>query len=220
MRKARTLCIGLLGLWAALISSGCSTPHQAANDKLGDPLLGPTPPASAQPAHAGAPAGLPPIPSNAGLTTNAALASQTSPASSLAIGDSASADGWLRKIGSPPSASGALKSPAVPASQIKVVPVPKDEGFTAARPQPIEPTGSWAAANSVPSAPSVDSLDQLLKSRGVIGHKQFDVPGGIRLVCAVSSAANPTGNQIYETTAVDYPTAVEAIVHQIDAQRP
>src|SRR5207302_10745020 len=93
-----------LGLCAVLGASGCSTMHQATNEKLGDPLLGPTPHPAGQPAtpRGGTSAGLPPIPAG-GASTTAALASQSSPGQSLSIGDS---DGWLRRVDGAPTASG------------------------------------------------------------------------------------------------------------------
>jgi hypothetical protein len=120
----------------------------------------------------------------------------------------------------------------VPVSNPKVYAVPKDEaGATATPVRPLQPTGAWQPnepkAASLPSSaaattptPAPEQLDALLQSRGVIGHKQEVVPGGIHLICAVSSPTNPNANQIYETTAPDYATAVQAIVAQIDAHRP
>ena len=216
-RKARVFLAGAaLGLGAALTGAGCNTMQHAANDKLGDPLLGETPQEKKNATtHAQAPAGLGPIPP-AGGTTTAALSGQ-SPA--LSIG---AADGWARKVdGTPAGAttSGTLKAPVVPVSQPKVYPVPKDESGLTTAPA-LQPTGSWQASGPAPTVvPTPESLDALLDSRGVIGKKKEDVPGGIHLVCAVTNPANPNANQIYETTAVDYATAVQAIVAQIDARR-
>ena len=224
VRKARVFLAGAaLGLGVALIGAGCQSPQHAANDKLGDPLLGPALPPQTPIVQASAPAGLGPIPPTGGTTT-AALAGQSSPG--LAIG---SADGWARKFDGVPSsganASGALKTPIVPVSQPKVVPVPSEPGATPApvstfQPSSGAPTNATPVVAAVPAAvPSAESLDALLTSRGVIGKKKEDVPGGIRLVCAVTNPANPNANQIYETTAIDYATAVQAIVAQIDAKR-
>ena len=64
--------------------------------------------------------------------------------------------------------------------------------------------------------PTLEQLKQALDTRHVVGQQQENVPGGIHLRCVVTNPANPTSNQIYETTAADYATAVQAIVQQID----
>jgi hypothetical protein len=218
-RKRRTLlALAALGLGAGLTGAGCSTAHLTSNEKVGDPLLGPAPATLAQPVpppqtSSNSGNGLAPVPSSAGLSTNAALASQTPTAQALAIGN-ASADSWQRSgQGASP---GAITAPTTP--QPRVVPVPKDTGYSSSTAQPIQPAGSWAASSA--PAPSAEQLDATLKAHGVIGHKQEAAPGGIHLVCAVANPSNPNANQIYEVTAADYAAAVQAIVRQIDAPRP
>jgi hypothetical protein len=184
----------------------------AAKDNAGDPLLGPSPPPATATPPATAQAWLPPIPQNSGGATNAALAGQTQPPQALAIGSPPSGEGWLRKIDNAPTT---LRAPITPVSQPRVEPVPKDNSFTVAASPAIQPAGSWAAG-SPSAAPTPEQLKQMLDARGVIGAKQEVVADGIHLRVAVSSPANPDSNQIYETTAVDYATAVQAIVQQID----
>jgi hypothetical protein len=215
-KKFLRLCAwGSLGLLAGLTAAGCSSVPPTAQQSAGDPLLGPTPPLANQPtapAAGNAQAWLAPIPPAAGVATNAALAGQSQ---SLAIGGAPSGDGWLRKIDAPPTPGQTPITPASQQSQPRVEPVPKDNSFTAIPGPAIQPTGSWAAS-SPPAGPSPEQLKQLLDARGVIGQKQEIVPGGILLRCVVTSPANPNANQVYETTAVDYATAVQAIVQQID----
>jgi hypothetical protein len=179
---------------------------------MGDPLLGPAPPPATQPtppANAAAQGGLPPIPANTTNATTAALAGQTPP---LAI---TAADSWIRKVDATPSPAGTINAPITPVSQPKVYAVPRDDGFAANAGQPIQTTGSWAATNPTTAAPNQDQLKQLLDQRHVIGQSQDNVPGGVHLVCIVNLPPSTT-NQRYETTAVDYATAVQAIVQQID----
>jgi hypothetical protein len=183
----------------------------ASKDQLGDPLLGTTPAPAVQPtAPATQTGGLPPIPHNTGLTTNAALASQTPTGQTLAITNT---DGWARKIDS--QAPPANRTPATPTSLPKVQAIPKDDSPTRAS---IQPT-SWSAGSQPPTTPTNDQLDQQLTDHGVIGHNQENVAGGVRLTCVVRSPSNPNTVQNYYTTAVDYPTAVQAILHEIEAQK-
>jgi hypothetical protein len=220
-RKSLSLLAwGSLGLLAGLAGAGCSSVPTTAQQSPGDPLLGPAPPNANQPTPpANAQAWLAPIPPSAGVPTNAALAGQSQ---SLAIGAAPSGEGWLRKIDGTPTPGNAGQAPITPVSQPRVEAIPKDNSFTAAPTQSIstpvqsiQPTGSWAASNPA-AGPTPEQLKQLLDARGVIGQKQDVVPGGILLRCVVSTPANPSANQVYETTAVDYATAVQAIVQQID----
>src|SRR5262245_50836812 len=94
------LACAALGL--ALASGGCSGPQVTLMDKTGDPLLGPAPPPGVNPVpapgHGTAQGSLPPIPPS-GLSTNAALASQSPTAHSLSLGNPpAGADSWQRNI--------------------------------------------------------------------------------------------------------------------------
>jgi hypothetical protein len=218
--KARTFLA-----WASLAlgAAGCSSPQVAQIEKSGDPLLGanpgplvnPTPAqAAAPPGGASAQAGTPPLPPS-GLSTNAALASQSPTAHSLAIGEPPG-EGWQRNIQGTPAAAATAAGSATPVSQPKVLPVPKDTSVTASSSQSVRPAGSWASNTPSSSAatPTAQDLEKLLVSRGVMGHKEFDVPGGgVRLVCAVPAG---TSNQIYDVTAADFAAAVQAVVRQID----
>jgi hypothetical protein len=226
MRKARGFFTwATLGLLAAF-GSGCSSTPIASNDKMGDPLMGwaPPPAAPTPPANAAAQAPVPPIPTTSTSATNASLAAQTQPAP-LAIGAS---DSWIRKVDTTaPATTGAGNVPITPVSQPKVYELPRDDGVAAnagqTPSQPIQPAGSWSAASGPPAvatatAPNPDQLKQMLDQRHVVGQKQDVVAGGIHLTCVVN-VPPATSNQIYETTAVDYATAVQAIAQQIDQHR-
>jgi hypothetical protein len=201
---------------AGLGLSGCSTHQLASNDKVGDPLLGQTQPPNVQQSTPTQTGSLPPIPQHAGLTTNAALASQTPTGQALAI---TGAEGWARKVDSAaPAPTGRGTAPTTPVSQPRVEAIPPDHNPTSAT---IQPTG-WTAG-SQPAAvalPTTDQIDKQLADHGVIGHNQENVPGGVRLTCVVRSPSNPNSVQNYYTTAVDYPTAAQAIIREIEAQRP
>ena len=218
-RRARRACVilawAVLGLGSGL--AGCTSAGSlAGTDKLGDPLLGPTPPPNTTaPQQTGtATGGLPPVAPGAGATTTAGLAAQTPPG--LAI------DSWARKADGPAAAGSAQPVPATPVSQPKVEPIPKDNSATASPPPAIQPTGNWSTASQPPAAAPAYTeaqLEQMLKAHGVQAHKQTPEGTGIRLDCAVPNPANPSSIQYYTTTAADYPTAVLAILREIDPQR-
>jgi hypothetical protein len=221
--KLQTLLAwGLLGLGCTL--AGCSTHHQlASKEGPGDPLLGPSqPPAqTTSPLHATTPpgGGLGPIPSNAGLSTNAALASQTATPQSLAISQG---DGWARKVDGT-----AVKTPGQPVSQPRVEPIPKDSNVgTGAPVQPIKQT-NWSASSqpatpttpTTPTTSTTEQLDEQLKAHGVLAHEQAPEGTGIRLTVVVANPTNPDARDNFYTIAPDYATAVAAIIREIDAKR-
>lgn len=205
MSKLRAWLAGI-----ALGLAGCSSTQHAATT-LGDPLLGPAPPPAqtTSPLQATTPQnnGLAPIPQSAGLNTNAALASQTPQPHPLGITQGA---GWDRKVDGAPT-------PGMPVSQPRVEPVPKDTSITAPSSPAITQT-AWTPAASQP-APTADELEKQLQSRGVTKHDQVPDGNGIRLTVVVQNPANPTAVDTLYTTAPDYPTAVAAIIHEIDAKR-
>jgi hypothetical protein len=216
-RKATAFFAGAVLASCLTLAAGCSTTHTAANNNNnipGDPLLGPAPPPtvpSTTPGHAQN--GLPPLTPNSGSATSAGLAGQ----SSLAISNS---DSWARKVndGTPPSTSGTVKTPAVPTKSPAVQEVPPD---TSQPVTPIKPA-SWSSGS--PSNASGPTPEELLASRGVkISHKD-EVPGGVRVHCAVPDPANPDRTHYYQNDPKlppppDYATAVRDIVTQIDADR-
>jgi hypothetical protein len=218
---------GSIGLSVGLTGAGCGSVPATTHQSAGEPLFGETPLNPAQPTPpANAQAWLAPIPSASGVATNASLASQTQ---SLAIGGAPTGEGWMRKIDGTPTPGQTPINPVSQQSTPRVEAVPKDNSFTAAPtqsfqpaaavPQSIQPTGSWAAATP-PAGPSADQLKQMLDARGVNGQQQQNVPGGILLRCYVTSKSDPSARQVYETTAADYATAVQAIAQQIDQHRP
>jgi hypothetical protein len=194
LKKAASLVAwAVLGLTAG----GCSTTHMmAAQEKPGDPLLGPTPPPNlpvsplSPPAHSS----LPPIPTNNGGATPATLASQ---------------NGWAIKLDGQASAPNSVKPAASPGSQPQVVPVPS---ITPAAGQPITPAG-WSGPATTAETPQ--QLDAMLKQAGVTDYKQFVDPAGVGLVCGIPNAANPGEYKYYTVAAVDFPTAVHAVIRKI-----
>jgi hypothetical protein len=210
VRKARVFVTwAVLGLGAAL-AAGCSMTHPASNQAVGDPLLGPAQP----PAGVGqttAQAGLPPVPSNSGASTAAALAGN----SSLAI---TNADGWARQPAAP--AGDAAHTHAVPVSQPRVEAVPKDTTTSSASPS-IQPAGWSGGSPPAAAVATTDELDRQLKLRGVIASKLREAPGGVILTCAVPSAGS-SGTTLYyhnDPPVPDYATAAQDIIRQIDADR-
>ena len=227
---------------AALGAGGCSMGGPMDLAKVGDPILGAAVPAAQplQPQSApqnaqqqqGSPAAtssaIPPIPTLPASPTSASLASQTRPLGGLAITDGNSfpqGDGWQRNTGAAPVAPiGSPNNPPV-RQPPKVVPVPREDGFSSGQPVPgIQTAGSWSAGAQAAvqsAALSPQQLQQLLESRGVVAQKLFNNADGVHLLCAVPSRSSPEARILtYEVTAPDYATAVQAIVRQIDQQPP
>lgn len=102
---------------------------------------------------------------------------------------------------------------------------------TAAAPNTTSPTiatASWTADNplsrgTAPSGPvaplgttTTDVLVSTLQGKGAIGLRQENVLEGVRVSCYVPSRTNSQDLRHLETTARDYPTALQAILQQID----
>ena len=59
----------------------------------------------------------------------------------------------------------------------------------------------------------------LLRRRSGTARAMFKVPGGVELICGVPERNNPNMLQFYEATRSDIPTAVRAVIDQIDRRR-
>jgi hypothetical protein len=68
------------------------------------------------------------------------------------------------------------------------------------------------------SNPTPDPLDAL-KPFNVISQEQKAVPGGVQFTCRIANPHDPDLVRVYEATAVDYPSAVRAVVDQINQNR-
>lgn len=233
------LMTGSLGLGVAFFTGCAQTPVVNAPQPA-DPLHGVlTPPGMPQPTSAPK-VGWNPPPSqqfgdaDSSSTNNATLASKTWQGSGplgkpLAIDDSnkGQAPGQLT-TGSKSQTEGYL----APNPSPKIQPVPD---ANPANP-PLTPTGSWQPASpnppiAVPDAPIVkpvtqtvansapavnpDVLGKQLQDRGVINQKVDNVPAGVKLTCYVARVGG-AGFRVLEATAVDYNSAAQAIIQQID----
>jgi hypothetical protein len=183
--------------WAALGLgiTGCSTTHMTSPEKPGDPLLGPTPPpqppvSPLSPGHSS----LPPIPTATANATPATLASQ---------------NGWAIKLEGQATPNGSIKPASAPGTTPQVVPVPS---ITSIPGQPITPAGFTANPSA---AETPDQLEKMLKAAGVTDHKQFADSAGVGLVCGVPIPSNPGAYKYYTVVAVDFPTAVHAVLRKI-----
>jgi hypothetical protein len=225
---------GSFGLGVTLFS-GCSQTPVVNVPQQADPLHGVlVPPGMPQPTSTPkANVGWNPAPSqqfgvaDSTSTNNATLAGMTwqGPLGKpLAIDDSnrTQAPGQLTtggKTQQTPATPGFLAPNANP----KVEPIPD------AKPSnpPVTPTGAWQPLQANPqptvqtvsnaSAPSVstDVLGKQLQDRGVINQKVDQVPEGVKLTCYVARPGG-AGFRILEATAVDYTSAAQAIVQQLD----
>jgi hypothetical protein len=206
----------------------------------GDPLYGET-----QPRGKGVPAvpppqpannrgQVPPVPTATSSPSNAAMASTGLPGGrSLAIAQNQPNTPATPGV---PTAAVNLKRP-----EPIVVPIPRDTPLPGPGvvPSNVLMTGSWMPQHPV-SPPSQgnlvsqprpspvvqalgqasdDTLQAQLRSRGVSWHKKEAVPEGVKFSCIVPSPTNPESTRVFEATARDYPSAVQAVLQQIDQQR-
>ena len=178
-----------------LLAAGCSTTETTQADPLKGQIhpQNPTqygsapPPSAAQPASTKTTGGVPGIPSTQAPYNNMALASMQ--------GDRARC--W----------------PSMP----EEAPAPRASHPTLATDPPSCPCRRDSAATVPASSGSTgDVLQAQLRARGVIWQKQEAVADGIRFTCIVPNRINPETSKIYEATARDAVTAIQAILVQID----
>jgi hypothetical protein len=204
--RRRAAMTALAATFCLVLAAGCnSTSNTKAKQ---DPLVGdihppanPNNPFAPQPPANAHQNGVPPVPTTQGPVTNAALASIAG-SRPLAIGDATQAG--LRTA--QPAGYVAPASTGRP----RVVALPRDPAAP-----PVLNTGSVAANQA-----TTDVLQAQLRARGVLFQKVDAVPeGGIKFSCLVPSPSNPESHQFYEAIAADYPSAVQAVIVQIDRQK-
>lgn len=192
------LLLGAVGVFSCL--AGCSSLTSTAGG--GDPLLGEQPRNQAPPRTSAAPvktgALVPPIPSPHLSSSPAALAAGTLVGGRpLAIDD---------QQPTPPTAGTQLRRP-----EPIVQPLPRSPA-----PPGLLTAGSW-----VPAAQTAanDPWQAQLRARGVLWQRQEQVLEGVKFIALVPHRQQPNVTHTYEATARDYPSAVQAVLQQIDAQR-
>jgi hypothetical protein len=233
IRLAALLPFFLLGL------PGCAGNN---NNKLahGDPLYGETQPRGPGPAPASPPpqppnnnrgqGQVPPVPTATSSPSNAAMASSGLPGGRpLAIAQNDPGGAGTAAV---PSAPVNLKRP-----EPIVVPIPRENALPGPGvvPSNVLTTGAWApqqpasppnqanlvgqqAANS--SAPVSAAVQAQLRARGATWWKEESVPEGVRFSCiVVPNPANLDSTRVFEATARDSASAVQAVLQQIDQQR-
>lgn len=178
--------------------AGCATDHSPP-----DPLKGQIHPQSptqygSAPANQNAPtktsSGVPGIPSTEGPYSNAALAAIDGSRPPLAI----DANNVATSSAYTPSANGPTVSP-----------LPRD---LSAPPVP-------GVASGTTGTQAEDILQAQLRARGVFGQKQAPTPdGGVQFSCIAPNRGNPDSSRIYEATARDLVSAIQAVIVQIDRQ--
>lgn len=67
---------------------------------------------------------------------------------------------------------------------------------------------------------SYEQLQQQLRARGMTWYRQETWQGGVKFSCSVPNPINPTFDRTYEATARDYQSALQAVLDQIDRDRP
>ncbi|MBI3409946.1 MAG: hypothetical protein HY040_16525 [Planctomycetes bacterium] len=198
-------------VWAfvglTIVASGCRNPQHTA----GDPLMGPVNPPGINgqplpPQPTKAQSAVAPTPLTQSNNTPAGLVNNTQMPTTkpLTIGDPQTGPNWQLTNTTKDNAG---KAPTV-------VPVPRD---VAPAPTGVVPS-SWNSNERTPAFGLPTSGDPLalLKARGAVGEQQEKVSEGIHLTCFLPSRANPANLRQYEVTAADIPTAVQAILRQID----
>jgi hypothetical protein len=99
-----------------------------------------------------------------------------------------------------------------PGAAIQPVPPPPVVAAPAAVPIPVPHTVTPVGFTEA------DPLQTALKSRGVIWQDQKAVADGVQFTCRVTNPLDPNFLRVYEATARDYQSAVQAVLLQIDQQ--
>lgn len=225
-RLVTLLAAGSFGLGLTLLT-GCSQTPTTAAGQPHDPLHGVlTPPGgipqpTGMPKTPGTPTSLTPRSSNQGVapigselssTNNATLAGLSGPGP---LGRPLAIDDQGRTL--PPVQRG---YPAPNAN-------PKVEQVPDLNPTPPKLTpSSWQTEQPItpgvqpanPAGASNEIFTRQLQDRGVVNSKIDQLSEGVHLTCYVSRGPNG-GLRILELTAVDYATAAQAILQQLDGAR-
>lgn len=107
-----------------------------------------------------------------------------------------------------------------------VVPVPRDNatapsilvpagGTTGGKVENAAPGPFPAAMVSQGADPQVAELEKALKGRGAFNVRTTPAPGGVQASCLVSQFNNPSNLRFFEATAADAPSALRALLQQI-----
>ena len=224
-KRLLTLC----GLGLALLT-GCSTTPTAATQPH-DPLHGVlTPPGLPQPTHSpktpGSPASFTPQSNNPNLkpigwdlsssnnATLAGLSGQGPLGRPLAIDDQ----------GRPLAPGQFTTGPKTQQTPVQLGypganPNPKVEAIPDANAPSKYTPNSWQPEQPTGPAPNTpEALTRQLQERGVINQKLDQLSQGVHLTCYVSRGPEG-GLRILEVTAVDYVSAAQAILQQLDTAR-
>jgi hypothetical protein len=214
-RAAPWLCATLL---AIVLAPGCQSANES-RARQGDPLtgempppvsmVGPTPPSPGQNRAATT---TPQTPQSTASKSIADILTQAEPlegGKKLAIADNRSPGGgaWqpngVQAVGQGGAPAIILRDP-----QVGVV-------------QPVPAPGQSGAAQPVPqySGNNLDPLQAQLRARGMVWQKTELVAGGVRFTCAVPNRQDATSLQIYQATAPDEPTAIQAVLLKINQQQ-
>jgi hypothetical protein len=205
MRPSVRLCWLASLLLVPAWLTGCSSSKSSVQ---ADPLFGDPKNAGPAAGPAKAEATVPPIPSIGGPLSTAALAAN-SPlpnARPLAIGQP---EPLINQSAPQTTLTSANSNDNVPFVTRPLAIVPPQA------PAAIQPASSW---NSAPQTLPKELRDQLA-SRGVTWQKIDSIPGGCNLKCIVPNRFNPSISRVFEVQAADVPSAVAAILRQIDDAR-
>ncbi|MBM4072757.1 MAG: hypothetical protein FJ271_28095 [Planctomycetes bacterium] len=228
IRTASRRALSRLALVAAVLVAGLATGCnvlQGSKDKKHDPLFGeygPKKDSGSGPTKTSA--NVPPIPS-ASSNSNAALAMATLPGSKqLSIGEperppsKTPTAGTLTSAVPPP----AVVPPGGVAANAVLAGGAPPGSATLSRPQPVVvsvPRDSAVQTAGANQEQTSEFFLSPLRARGVSWHRADSVAGGIRFACIVPNRQNPSVTRIFEATAADFPSAVNAVLQQIDNQK-
>jgi hypothetical protein len=239
-----SLCVwACLGLGLLPLLAGCGSTSKT---HAGDPLYGefypkgpggqPMPPSNQSPNKTTS--AVPPIPASNSAASTAALAGGLPGGRSLAIGENSGTNWALTSTGSGVVPAGGAPGGIIPASGKApiVQPIPRDPGFmgpvTAGNPGmnsnpggAVVAAGSWSSGTPAPSSTAPlpplgvvtpEVLQDTLQGKGAVGLKKENVPEGVRVSCYVPQRSDPFNLRYLETTAADYPTALQALLRQVE----
>ena len=221
------MVVGFCALAFVLHSSvGCSSMKLTPEKKQADPILGEVHPQNSQPYG---PVPPPPKKETPADTTGNQRSEHIPPQDPLT--PSPTSNAWLASATKPLPGSNPLaitdKQPGTfqltNNAEPLIKPIPKDPAFVNQSwvAPPTSATSSSSGPGQFVNQPSnfVDPQIALLQGRGVTQHRIDQLPGGgIRLTAVAPQAGNPTQVRTFDVTARDLPSAVQAVIQQMETR--
>jgi hypothetical protein len=233
---SRTACLALAcwsgALFAFALLSGCNTFQRSRDPKQPEPLYGefhpktfgnaPPPASKTTSSKSGNAGAIPALPAATSTGSSAAIASGDPLLGSrpLAIEDPGRAQPVAAWQGTKQLTSGQSAADMTPNLRPPIVqphPLPPDPnaGVAVAGGARAAPP-AWSAP---PAAADFDQLQKELADRNVTSLRLEKYQGGCKVSCMAPKPFDRGVNRTYEATAPDYPSAIRAVLDQIDRER-